>query len=80
VKFYRKLNEENRSIFRKRVGLFLDEIYIEGLGTEVEDLDKMLIAASAIIPVFGFDEWHYNVLTSVILYPNSFNEQLGLLK
>jgi Mlc titration factor MtfA (ptsG expression regulator) len=77
VKFYRKLNEENRSIFRKRVGLFLDEIYIEGVETEVEELDKVLIVASAIIPVFGFDEWHYNVLTSVILYPKSFNEQLG---
>ena len=35
------------------------------------------MAASSVFPVFGFPEWHYNNLTTVILYPSSFNESLS---
>lgn len=56
--------------------LFLSEVYIEAVETEIEDLDKVLIAASAVIPVFGFKEWHYNNLTGIIIYPDNFNGDL----
>jgi MtfA peptidase len=36
-------------------------------------LDRVLVAASAIIPIFGFSEWKYRNLTNVILYPDTFN-------
>ena len=56
--------------------VFLSEVYIEGVGLEIEELDKILIAASAVIPVFGFNEWHYTNLSGILLYPDTFNEDL----
>ena len=56
--------------------VFLSEIYIDTVNTDLTDLDKVLIAASAVIPVFGFDEWHYNNLSGVLLYPDTFNNDL----
>ncbi|WP_340170482.1 hypothetical protein [Lacinutrix sp.] len=36
---------------------FLNEINIDGVNTEIEELDEILIASSGIIPVFGFPNW-----------------------
>ena len=41
-----------------------------------KETDKILVASSAVIPVFGFKEWHYYNLSSVLLYPDYFNEDL----
>ena len=76
VNYYNKLSGPRQSNFRKRLMQFLSEVYIEGVGTEVDDLDRLLIACSAVIPVFGFKEWHYNNLSSVLLYPDHFDEDL----
>lgn len=76
VLFYRELSTADKKRFRKRMMLFLSEVYIEGVQTELEDLDKILIAASAVIPVFGFKEWHYNNLSGIIIYPENFNGDL----
>jgi len=54
---YLDLNEKNR--FEKRVREFIREVRIEGVGTEITGLDRVLIAASAVIPIFGFPEWRY---------------------
>jgi len=80
VRFYRKLSIKDKVIFRKRMMLFLSEIAIEGVQTTVTDLDKILIAASAVIPVFNFKEWHYNNLSTVLLYPSHFNKDLSFDK
>jgi len=76
VAFYSRLNAENKTIFRKRMQLFLDEVYVEGVKTTLEELDYVLVAASAVIPVFGFKNWHYNNLSGVLIYPDIFNEDL----
>ncbi len=55
---------------------FLSEVYIDGVQFELEELDKILISASAVIPVFGFKEWHYTNLSSILLYPDNFNEDM----
>lgn len=77
VHFYKSLNQEQRKLFKKRMGLFLSKTYVEGVELQVEELDKVLIAASAVIPVFGFVEWHYSNLTGVLLYPDNFNTDLA---
>ncbi|MDQ8051855.1 MAG: zinc-dependent peptidase [Pedobacter sp.] len=74
VEFYRNLNPAKKKQFIKKVGVFLASIKIEGVGLEVTALDRVLIAASAIIPIFGFDEWSYQNLGSVVLYPDTFNK------
>ncbi|MEL6811362.1 MAG: M90 family metallopeptidase [Bacteroidota bacterium] len=76
VRFYQKLSETDKSIFRQRMMLFLAEVHIEGVGLKLKPLDKVLVAASGIIQVFGFPEWHYNNLSGVLLYPNNFNKDL----
>ncbi|WP_055436763.1 zinc-dependent peptidase [Lacinutrix algicola] len=76
VLFYKNLSIGDQAIFRKRMSLFLSEINIDGVNTEIEELDKILIASSGIIPVFGFPNWSYNNLTGIIVYPDSFNEDL----
>lgn len=76
VLFYSKLSSEDKSHFQKRMMIFLSEVNIEGVQLALNDKDKMLIAASAVIPVFGFPEWHYNNLSTVLLYPDHFNSDL----
>jgi len=76
VNFYRKLTPQKQAEFQQRIMKFLSEVYIDAVETELTDLDKILIASSAVIPVFGFAEWRYNNLTGVLLYPDHFNHDL----
>ncbi|WP_053977251.1 M90 family metallopeptidase [Mangrovimonas xylaniphaga] len=74
VEFYEGLPPKEQQRFQKRMMEFFSEVYLEGVKVELEELDKILIAASAVIPVFGFPEWHYTNLSGVLLYPDNFNE------
>ncbi len=73
VNFYQKLDKGSKDKFERLVHDFLHYVRIEGVGTEVSDLDRVLIASSAIIPIFGFPGWKYKNLTNVILYPDTFD-------
>ena len=74
VHFYQQLNSIDRQKFEDKISAFLAVVRLEGIGISVEPLDRILIACSAIIPVFGFDEWTYKNLSSVLLYPDTFNK------
>lgn len=74
VDFYQKLDEDRKVKFEELVVQFITYIRIEGVGTTITDLDRVLIASSAIIPVFGFPEWQYRNLTNVVLYPDTFDK------
>ena len=76
VRFYRDLPKERQTEFRLRIMQFLSEVYIESVQFEITNLDKLLVASSAVIPVFGFKEWHYYNLSGVLLYPDYFDEDL----
>lgn len=80
VDFYKKLNSSEKKEFQSRMMIFLSETNVEAVQFQLEDVDTILVAASAVIPVFGFEEWHYNNLTAVILYPDYFNENLSFYK
>ena len=73
-KFYRQLDEEGQKMFDDRVKHFLMAVKITGVNAEVEDLDRLLIAAGAIIPVYAITDWQYINLHEVLLYPGAFNE------
>lgn len=73
VAYYRALTNERKKSFEDRINQFLHHTLIEGVGTTVDDLDKVLVASSAIIPIFGFDGWDYYKLTDVLLYEGAFN-------
>ena len=75
VAFYQQLDETKKTEFENRMQQFLSQTKITGVNTVVEDLDKVLIAASAIIPIFNFPGWEYIHLHEVLLYPDSFNHE-----
>ena len=73
VPFYQQLNENKKTEFETRVQHFFAQTRITGVKTAVEDLDRVLIAASAVIPIFNFPGWEYINLHEVLLYPDSFD-------
>ena len=73
VPFYEKLTGEDKARFENRIQDFLEEVKITGITCEVEELDRLLIASSAVIPVFNFPTWKYYNLKEVLLYPKPFN-------
>ncbi|WP_316792878.1 zinc-dependent peptidase [Pedobacter frigoris] len=75
VVFYQHLNVDDRLKFEDKISAFLSYVHIEGVGTPVTPLDKLLVASSAVIPVFGFTTWKYNNLSNVLLYPDTFNTE-----
>ncbi len=74
VAFYRNLDEAGKLRFENKLKELLGYIRIHGVKTEVTDLDRLLIAASGVIPIFGFPEWKYYNLRDILLYPAAFNE------
>ena len=75
VPFYQQLNETKQKEFEERVQHFLAQVKITGVKTMVEDIDRVLIAASAVIPIFNFPGWEYANLHEVLLYPDSFDHE-----
>jgi len=73
VAFYNTLSEEEKARFEQELTDFLRHTRITGIDTTIDDTDKVLVAASAVIPVFGFRDWHYGSITEVLIYPGSFN-------
>ena len=73
VRFYRALDDAQKERFRQMVGVFLDEVRVTGVRTEVDDTVRVLVAAGAIIPVFGFEDWDYHRLGEVLVYPGAFD-------
>jgi Mlc titration factor MtfA (ptsG expression regulator) len=74
VAFYQKLKDSDKRRFEAMVESFLKDVRIEGVGTMITDTDRVLVASSAVIPIFGFPDWRYKNLTNVILYPDTFND------
>ena len=73
VAYFNALNDAQRDRFRQLVKIFLDETRITGIRTDVDEITRVLVAASAIIPMFNFDHWEYSRLGEVLIYPGSFN-------
>lgn len=80
VRFYVNLEEEGKKIFEDKFKKILSAIKITGANAEVEDLDRVLIGAAAVIPVYHIPDWEYINLKEILLYPGNFNfdfEQQG---
>ena len=78
VNFYRNLNPEQRLQFEMDIQRFLVETRITGVQTEVTIEDRLLVASSAVIPLFGFPAWNYKNLDEVLLYPTSFDRHYNM--
>ena len=74
VAFFEALDEAGKARFRQLVQIFLDEVRITGIRTEVDETVRLLVAASAAIPIFGFHDWEYHRLREVLIYPDAFDD------
>jgi hypothetical protein len=75
VLFYQRLNIQDKGLFEKRIRLFMATKNIEGIDVEIDDFIRLMVAASAIIPTFGFPNYNYPHVHSILIYPNSFDEE-----
>lgn len=75
VLFYHNLSPEEKKRFERDISRFLKKVKITGVQTTIDITDKLLVASSAAIPVFGFPDWDYTFLDEVLVYPGSFNSK-----
>lgn len=71
VAFYQALGDAEQARFEQRVQLFLVDARITGVQTDVDELTRLLVAAAAVIPTFGFPEWTYAHLGEVLVVPDA---------
>lgn len=74
VAFYRALEPAERERFRRELQIFLAEKRITGVGTSIDDETRVLAAASAVIPIFGFPDWEWEQIREILIYPTRFDE------
>ncbi len=75
VAFYNSLSTQDKTRFEYKIQEFLLNCRITGIETKVDLTDRLLVASSAIIPIFAFDDWKYSNIHEVLVYPSSFNEK-----
>lgn len=78
VSYYRTLTNADKKRFEEQVYTFLHNCKITGVDTLVDDTDKILIASSAIIPIFHFTQWQYQNIDEVLVYSGAFNKGFKL--
>ena len=78
VLFYHNLSPEEKLRFERDVSRFLKKVKITGVQTSIDITDKLLVASSAAIPVFGFPDWDYTFLDEVLIYPGSFDSNYSI--
>ncbi len=78
VIFYHNLPQDTKLRFEQDIIRFMKKVRITGVQTPIDITDKLLVASSAVIPVFGFPEWDYTFLDEVLLYPGSFDSQFTI--
>jgi Mlc titration factor MtfA (ptsG expression regulator) len=70
---YERLPAPLRARFEDDLRLFLGEKRITGVGVEVSDELRLLVAASAVTLSLGWPEAEWDQLTEVLLYPDDFD-------
>jgi Mlc titration factor MtfA (ptsG expression regulator) len=73
VLFFRALNADEQMRFRRELQVFIGEKQITGIRFKMDATTRVLTAASAIIPIFGFPEWEWDQINEVLVYPDRFD-------
>jgi len=73
VPYYNSLSPEEKKLFEYKIQEFLLNYTIVGVDVQIDITDRLLVAASGVIPVLKFPNWRYTNLHEVIIYPNTFN-------
>jgi MtfA peptidase len=78
VAYYARLSDDEKLRFQKEVSEFINDVKVTGIKTVVTDEDRVLLAASAVIPIFSFPGWKYPNLNEVLVYPDLFDHGFNL--
>jgi Mlc titration factor MtfA (ptsG expression regulator) len=70
---YERLDAAWRTRFDDDVRIFLAEKRITGVGVDVTDELRLLVAASAVTLSVGWPDYEWDQLTEVLLYPDDFD-------
>ena len=78
VAFFRALSAADKLRFRNELKIFLGEKMITGIRTEIDTRTRVLVGASAVIPIFGFPQWEWDQINEVLVYPARFDHDYSL--
>ncbi|WP_373511350.1 zinc-dependent peptidase [Persicitalea sp.] len=73
VSFYEQLSADEKLRFEQEILSFMNDVNITGVEMEIDDTDRLLVAASAVIPLFGFPQLRYRNISEILLYRGTFN-------
>ncbi len=75
IGFYQKISSaDKKEIFKNRVINFIQHVRFTSAGNIKHTLsDEVLIATSAIIPLYNFPDWEYRNIREIILYDDHFD-------
>jgi len=74
IAFYNSLNSEEKKLFEYEVQEFLLNCKITPIQTEINLTDRLMVASSAVIPIFAFPDWKYYNLQEVLVYEGNFDD------
>jgi MtfA peptidase len=74
---YERLPEALRARFEDDVRIFLAEKRITGVEVPVDDELRLLVASSAVTLSLAWNDYDWDVLTEVLLYPHDFARDYG---
>ena len=77
VAFFRVLEPAEQQRFRRQVQVFLGEKQVTGIELQLDATTRVLAAASAIIPIFGFPDWEWDQISEVLIYPSRFDGEFS---
>ena len=77
VVFFCALAPTEQKRFRRELQVFLGEKLITGIKLELDTTTRVLTAASAIIPIFGFPEWEWDQISEILVYPDRFDRDFA---
>ncbi|MDQ3035645.1 MAG: zinc-dependent peptidase [Myxococcota bacterium] len=76
IELYRRMPDEEKARFEKEVKFFLDEQIVTGpRGAALPERLRILVAASAVIIVFGRRGFRYPKLRDVVVYDEAFDDE-----
>lgn len=78
VAFFRALPGHEKVRFRNELVVFLGEKMITGIRTTIDTRTRVLVGASAVIPIFGFPSWEWDQINEVLVYPSRFGKDFNL--
>lgn len=78
VAFFRALPDQEKVRFRNELKIFLGEKMITGIRTTIDTQTRVLVGASAVIPIFGFPTWEWDQINEVLVYPSRFGQDFSL--